>query len=170
MPQSAWLQTKPINRMAIPRPCEDDLCAKAPCEKYLVTNEDNDGVNCTVNHVRGIRRNACSSSIPTTSPPFRLKIPIYNSSPSAQYPRGPRHILAVPTYSSPRLALTFPLHFLLKPFSSSLHILAASTFAGLSSFGSLSMLITLRSIVSGVCTGDQRSEADSYPYLSSSGG
>ena len=32
------------------------------------------------------------------------------------------------------------------------------------------MLITLRSIVSGVCTGDQRSEADSYPYLSSSGG
>lgn len=83
---------------------------------------------------------------------------------------NPRQNLRAPTYSSPRLALTFPRHFLLKPFSSSLHILAASTFAGLSSFGLLSMLITLSSIVSGVCTGDQRSEADSYPYLSSSGG
>jgi hypothetical protein len=28
----------------------------------------------------------------------------------------------------------------------------------------------LRRIVSGVCTGDQRSAADSYPYWSSSGG
>ena len=32
------------------------------------------------------------------------------------------------------------------------------------------MLMTERMIVSGVWTGDQRSAADSYPYLSSSGG
>lgn len=66
-------------------------------------------------------------------------------------------------YSSPKLALTLALHRLRNSFGSSLHILAASTFAGLSSFGLLSILITLNSIVSGVWTGDHRSEADSYP-------
>lgn len=65
------------------------------------------------------------------------------------------------SYSSPKLALTFALHRFRNSFESSLHILAASTFAGLSSFGLLSMLITLSSIVSGVCTGDHLSEADS---------
>lgn len=64
-------------------------------------------------------------------------------------------------YSSPRLALTFALHRFLNSFVSSRHNRAASTLAGLSSFGLLSMLITLRRMVSGVCTGDQRSEADS---------
>jgi len=43
----------------------------------------------------------------------------------------------------------------------SLHSAAASTFAGDSSFGELSMEITDRRMVSGVCTGDQRSAADS---------
>lgn len=46
---------------------------------------------------------------------------------------------------------------------------AASTLAGLSSFGLLSMLITDSRMVSGVCTGDHRSDADSYPYASSPG-
>jgi hypothetical protein len=58
----------------------------------------------------------------------------------------------------------------LLPSFSSLHNLAASTFAGLSSFGLCNKLITLSRIVSGVCTGDQRSAAVSYPYWSSSGG
>ena len=44
-------------------------------------------------------------------------------------------------------------------FGSFLHSLPASMLAGLSSFGLLNMLITLSSIVSGVCTGDHRSEA-----------
>lgn len=65
------------------------------------------------------------------------------------------------SYSSPKLALTLALHLFLNSFRSSLHILAASTFAGLSSLGLLNMLITLSSIVSGVWTGDQRSAADS---------
>ena len=64
-------------------------------------------------------------------------------------------------YSSPKLALTFALHLFLNSFVSSLHSLAASTFAGLSSFGLLSMLITLKRMVSGVWTGDHRSLADS---------
>lgn len=37
--------------------------------------------------------------------------------------------------------------------------------AGLSSLGELSIEITDINIDSGVCTGSQRSEADSYPYL-----
>lgn len=37
--------------------------------------------------------------------------------------------------------------------------------AGLSSLGELSMEMTDINIVSGVCTGSQRSAADSYPYL-----
>lgn len=43
-------------------------------------------------------------------------------------------------------------------------------FAGLSSLGELSIEITESRIVSGVWTGFHRSAADSYPYLSSSGG
>ena len=64
-------------------------------------------------------------------------------------------------YSSPRLARTFALHLFRNSFGSSRHNLAASTFAGLSSFGLLSILMTLSSIVSGVCTGDHLSAADS---------
>lgn len=73
-------------------------------------------------------------------------------------------------YSSPKLSLTHFLTLFLNSFGSSLHSLAASTLAGLSSFGLDSIEITDRRIVSGVCTGLQRSDADSYPYLSSSGG
>jgi hypothetical protein len=40
--------------------------------------------------------------------------------------------------------------------------------AGLSSLGELSMEMTDINIVSGVCTGSQRSAADSYPYLQGS--
>lgn len=64
-------------------------------------------------------------------------------------------------YSSPRLALTFALHLFLNSLVSSRHNLAASTLAGLSSLGLLSILMTLSRIVSGVWTGDQRSAADS---------
>ena len=63
--------------------------------------------------------------------------------------------------SSPKLSLTHLLTLLLNSFGSSLHIRPASTFAALSSFGLLSMLMTLRRMVSGVWTGDQRSAADS---------
>ena len=51
----------------------------------------------------------------------------------------------------------------------SLHCFAASTFAGDSSFGSASIEITDIIIVSTVWTGSQRSEAFSYPHLSSPG-
>lgn len=78
--------------------------------------------------------------------------------------------LKVKCHSSPRLSLTIFLHLFRNSLGSSRHIFAASTFAGLSSFGELNKLITLSNIVSGLCTGDQRSLADSKPYLSSSGG
>lgn len=64
-------------------------------------------------------------------------------------------------YSSPKLSLTHLLALRLNSLGSSLHNLAASTFAGLSSFGLDSMEITDSRIVSGVCTGDQRSAVDS---------
>lgn len=73
-------------------------------------------------------------------------------------------------HSSPTLSLTHLRTLFLNSFVSSLHNLAASMFAGLSSLGELSMDMTDRSIVSGVWTGLHRSLADSYPYLSSSGG
>ena len=62
---------------------------------------------------------------------------------------------------SSRLSLTCFLHLFLNSAGWSRHIRAASTFAGLSSFGLESMLMTEIKIVSGVCTGDHRSEADS---------
>lgn len=46
---------------------------------------------------------------------------------------------------------------------------AASTFAGDSSLGSANMEITEIKIVSTVCTGNHRSDAFSYPNLSSPG-
>lgn len=58
-----------------------------------------------------------------------------------------------------KLSLTHFLTLFLNAAGSSRHCLAASTFAALSSFGLLSMLMTLRRIVEGVCTGLQRSEA-----------
>jgi hypothetical protein len=64
-------------------------------------------------------------------------------------------------HSSPRLSLTFFLHLLRNSFGSSLHNLAASTFAGLSSLGLLSIEMTDSNMVSGDCTGDHRSDTDS---------
>lgn len=90
----------------------------------------------------------------------------FDRSTSTRFPIPP----APGSYSSPRLSRTHFLTRFLNAWGSSRHILAASTLAGLSSFGLLNMLITLRRIVSGVWTGDHRSDADSYPYLSSSGG
>jgi hypothetical protein len=72
--------------------------------------------------------------------------------------------------SSPKLSRTHRLTRRPNPFRSSLHSRPASTSAGLSSFGSPSMLITDNNIVTGVCTGLHRSFNCSYPYLSSSGG
>lgn len=73
-------------------------------------------------------------------------------------------------HSSPSDSRTILWHFLLKALGSSRHIFAASTLAGLSSLGLLSMLMTDIKMVSGDCTGDHLSATDSYPYLSSSGG
>lgn len=64
-------------------------------------------------------------------------------------------------HSNSRLSLT---HFRTRFLNSgvlSLHKLAASTFAGDSSFGLDNMEMTERRMVSGVWTGDQRSAADS---------
>jgi len=58
-----------------------------------------------------------------------------------------------------KLSLTHFLTLFLKTCGSSLHCFAASTFAGLSSLGLLSIDITLISIVSGVCTGNHLSAA-----------
>jgi uncharacterized membrane protein len=60
---------------------------------------------------------------------------------------------------NPKLFLTSALTLLSKSGLLSLHILAASTFAGLSSFGSAIMLITLIKIFSTLWIGLQRSEA-----------
>ncbi len=63
-----------------------------------------------------------------------------------------------PTYN-PKLLLTPSLTLLSYPPRSSLHIFAASTFAGLSSFGSASILITLIKIFSTLWIGLHRSDA-----------
>lgn len=104
--------------------------------------------------------------------PRRTPNPVLHSL-SMPHPMPPSHT-SHPVYSSPKLSLTHLLVLFLNslvPFSlSSLHSFAASIFAGLSSFGLCNKLITEIKIVSGVCTGLQRSATDSYPYLSSSGG
>lgn len=64
-----------------------------------------------------------------------------------------------PQSHNPRLFLTFPLTIFSYSALFSLHILAASTFAGLSSFGSANMLMTLINIFSTLWIGDQRSDA-----------
>jgi len=64
-------------------------------------------------------------------------------------------------YSNSKLSRT---HFLTRFLNSAVfsrHSAAASTFAGDSSLGLLSIEMTERRMVSGVCTGDQRSAADS---------
>jgi hypothetical protein len=70
--------------------------------------------------------------------------------------------------SSPKLSLTIflqrRLNSLLSSFFSALHNFAASTFAGLSSFGLCNKLMVLTNIDSGDCTGLHLSAADSYPY------
>lgn len=77
---------------------------------------------------------------------------------SVRYLLGPLH------QSSPKLSLTHLLVLFLNSLLSSLHILAASIFAGLSSFGECNNEITEINIVSGVCTGLHLSAALSYPY------
>lgn len=62
---------------------------------------------------------------------------------------------------SSRLSRTHFLTLFLNSFGSSRHNRPASTLAGLSSLGDESMEMTERRMVSGVWTGDQRSEADS---------
>lgn len=83
------------------------------------------------------------------------------------HPQHPESSTPIPSrihcsrYSNSKLSLT---HFLTRFLNSgvlSRHNDAASTFAGDSSFGLESMDITESRMVSGVCTGDQRSEADS---------
>jgi hypothetical protein len=66
-----------------------------------------------------------------------------------------------PNSQSPWLSLTHLLVRRLNSFGSPLNWMAASTLAGLSSLGLLSMLMTERRMVDGVCTGDQRSDAAS---------
>jgi hypothetical protein len=73
----------------------------------------------------------------------------------------PHAITNLSLYSSSKLSLTHFLTLFLNSGVLSRHSAAASTFAGDSSFGLDSMLMTERRIVSGVCTGDQRSDADS---------
>ena len=74
-------------------------------------------------------------------------------------PKSTAQFRSTAHYSSPKLSLTTLRHRLRNSLISSLHIFAASTFAGLSSFGLLNMLITDSRIVSGLCTGLQRSAA-----------
>lgn len=64
-------------------------------------------------------------------------------------------------YSSPWLSRTQRRTRFLNSAGSSRHSRAASTLAGLSSFGLESMEMTDSRMVSGVWTGDQRSAADS---------
>lgn len=91
-------------------------------------------------------------SLITTFPP---------SPPGATAPRPHTTTQQNNSSQSPKLALTSLPTLLLNPRSSSLHILAASTLAGDSSLGLDNIEMTLSKIVSGVCTGDHRSEADS---------
>lgn len=90
--------------------------------------------------------------------------------PRYAYNKLPAPHISAPSAHNPKLFLTFPLTTL--SYSSLLprHILAASIFAGLSSFGSASILITLISIFSTLWIGDHRSDACSYCSGSSPGG
>ena len=74
-------------------------------------------------------------------------------------PRSPKLFLSVIAAYSPKLFLTSALTLLSNSDLLSLHILAASTLAGLSSFGSAIMLMTLIKIFSTLWIGLQRSEA-----------
>lgn len=72
-------------------------------------------------------------------------------------------------YHNPNPFLTFCLTIFSYSSLFSLHIRAASTFAGLSSLGSANMLMTLINIFSTDCIGLHRSSAFSYPNWSSPG-
>ncbi len=95
-------------------------------------------------------------------------MPSQNTTPTSRFhslsPSPPTAPLPTPhshnpnTYN-PKLLLTPSLTLLSYPPRSSLHIFAASTFAGLSSFGSASILITLIKIFSTLWIGLHRSDA-----------
>jgi hypothetical protein len=75
---------------------------------------------------------------------------------------SPPHLTRTrPRHTKSRLSLTHLRTLFLNSGGFSRHSLAASTFAGDSSFGLDSIEITERRILSGDRTGDQRSEADS---------
>lgn len=84
--------------------------------------------------------------------------------------RASRHYSDPVASQSPKLLLTPSLTFASNSSFLSLHIFAASTFAGLSSFGSANILITLIRIFSTLCIGLHRSDACSYWFGSSPGG
>jgi hypothetical protein len=90
-------------------------------------------------------------------------IPSHNPTTTPYFTPYPSHI------HSPKLFRTFCLTTFSYSSRFSRHMRAASTFAGLSSFGSASMLITLISIFSTLCIGLQRSLACSYCSGSSPG-
>ena len=71
----------------------------------------------------------------------------------------PRKRVFLATAHNPKLFLTSAFTLLSNSALLSLHILAASTLAGLSSFGSAIMLMTLIKIFSTLWIGLQRSEA-----------
>lgn len=73
--------------------------------------------------------------------------------------RNSKLFFSIMTAHNPKLFLTSALTLLSNSDLLSLHILAASTFAGLSSFGSAIMLMTLIKIFSTLWIGLQRSEA-----------
>nr|GMD02004.1 Os01g0839801 [Ipomoea batatas] len=78
------------------------------------------------------------------------------------------HSRAVYSISCDRL--TQRLTFFLNPSRFSRHSFSASTFAGDSSLGLESIDMMLKTILSTLWTGDQRSLASSYPFGSSPGG
>ena len=114
----------------------------------------------------------CSSMETLHDPSNHFEWPHLTTYPSTQPHLHTSPYLPSTNQSNPpsKLSLTHLLHRLLNSAKSSLQSFAASTLAGLSSLGEPNILITLSKIVSGVCTGLHLSDADSYPYLSSSGG
>src|ERR1700712_4723687 len=109
-------------------------------------------------------------SLPITNTPLTAKNAMQSNSNSFDYllidiPVAPTYTnsldQAPPDRHASRLSLTHLRVRLLNSLGSSLHCFAASIFAGLSSFGLLSMLLTESKMDEGVCTGDQRSAVDS---------
>jgi len=73
----------------------------------------------------------------------------------------PPYLFLTSSQQASKLSLTHFRTFFLNAAGSSRHCFAASKLAGLSSLGELSIEMTEMRMVSGVCTGSQRSAADS---------